>query len=337
MRPLDLLTIPLSWCYALGVGVRHLLYDEHILPSHTVSVPTICVGNLAVGGTGKTPHVEYLLRLLSRHYKVAVLSRGYKRKTHGFVIADASSNASTIGDEAMQIHSKFPHVPVAVCEDRVKGVRLLQKWIEGLQVVLLDDAYQHRAICCGYYILLTPCDQLYIDDHLLPWGRLRDLKEQSQKANMIIVTKCPDDMQPIDQRVISNRLGLATFQQLCFSHIRYGEIAAQGRPLVVTGIAQTDYLMEHIRRQFPKAELMAFSDHHAFTPADIRRIEERARGFDFVLTTEKDYQRFLLTPLPEHLGDRLQTIPIEVDLRDQQFDFEQAILAYVREALRKER
>ena len=142
-----MLTIPLSWCYALGVGVRHLLYDEHILPSHTVSVPTICVGNLAVGGTGKTPHVEYLLRLLSHHYKVAVLSRGYKRKTHGFVIADASSNASTIGDEAMQIHSKFPHVPVAVCEDRVKGVRLLQKRIEGLQVVLLDDAYQQT---CSY-------------------------------------------------------------------------------------------------------------------------------------------------------------------------------------------
>ena len=152
---------------------------------------------------------------------------------------------------------------------------------------------------------------------------------------MVVVTKCPDEMRPIDQRVISNRLGLATFQQLCFSHIRYGKIAAPGRPLVVTGIAQNAYLMEHLRRQFPKAELMAFSDHHAFTPADIKRIEKRAQHFDFVLTTEKDYQRFLLTPLPERLGDRLQTIPIEVDLRDQQSDFEQAILAYVRNALRK--
>ena len=335
MRPLDLLTIPLSWCYALGVGVRHLLYDEHILPSHTVSVPTICVGNLAVGGTGKTPHVEYLLRLLSKHYRVAVLSRGYKRKTHGFVLADVASTAATIGDEAMQIHSKFPDIPVAVCEDRVRGVRRLQKQIEGLQVVLLDDAYQHRAIRCGYYILLTPCDQLYIDDHLLPWGRLRDLKVQSQKANMVIVTKCPDDMQPIEQRVISNRLGLATFQQLFFSHIRYGRIAAQGRPLVVTGIAQNTYLMEHIRRLYPDAELLSFPDHHIFTHADIRRIEERAKGFDFVLTTEKDYQRFLLTPLPEHLGTRLQTIPIEIDWRDRQHDFDHAILTYVREALRK--
>ena len=152
---------------------------------------------------------------------------------------------------------------------------------------------------------------------------------------MVIVTKCPNDMQPIEQRVISNRLGLATFQQLFFSHIRYGRIAAQGRPLVVTGIAQNTYLMEHIRRLYPDAELLSFPDHHIFTHADIRRIEERAKGFDFVLTTEKDYQRFLLTPLPEHLGTRLQTIPIEIDWRDRQHDFDHAILTYVREALRK--
>lgn len=336
MKPLDLLTIPLSWCYALGVGVRHLLYDEHILPSHSVDIPTICVGNLAVGGTGKTPHVEYLLQLLSRRYRVAVLSRGYKRATHGFVLADETSTARTIGDEAMQIHSKFPSIPVAVCEDRVRGVRQLQKQIAGLQVVVLDDAYQHRAIRCGYYVLLTPYDQLYIDDHLLPWGRLRDLKVQSQKANMVIVTKCPDNMQPIDQRVISNRLHLATFQQVFFSHVRYGEISAQGRPLVVTGIAQNTYLMEHICSLYPKAELMEFADHHNFRPADIQRIEERAKAFDFVLTTEKDYQRFRLTSLPEHLGNRLQVIPIEVDWQDEADDFNHAILEYMRGALRKQ-
>ncbi|MGN1247581.1 MAG: tetraacyldisaccharide 4'-kinase, partial [Paludibacteraceae bacterium] len=177
------LLAPISWLYGLVLAIRHTLYDNHLLPSHEADIPTICVGNLAVGGTGKTPHVEYLIRLLSPRYKVAVLSRGYKRKTRGFVLADEHASASTIGDEAMQIHSKFPHVAVAVCEDRVRGVRMLKKQVEGLQVVILDDAYQHRAIRCGYYILLTPYNQLYIDDHLLPWGRLRDLKARALKAN----------------------------------------------------------------------------------------------------------------------------------------------------------
>ena len=157
------LLAPISWLYGLGLAIRHTLYDNHLLPSHEADIPTICVGNLALGGTGKTPHVEYLIRLLSPRYKVGVLSRGYKRKTHGFVLADEHASASTIGDEAMQIHSKFPHLAVAVCEDRVRGIRMLKKQVEGLQVVILDDAYQHRAIRCGYYILLTPYNQLYIE------------------------------------------------------------------------------------------------------------------------------------------------------------------------------
>ena len=228
------LLAPFSWLYGFGLAIRHTLYDNHLLPSHEVDIPTICVGNLAVGGTGKTPHVEYLIRLLSPTYKVAVLSRGYKRKTHGFVLADENANASTIGDEAMQIHSKFPHVAVAVCEDRVRGVRMLKKQVEGLQVVILDDAYQHRAIRCGYYILLTPYDQLYIDDHLLPWGRLRDLKTRALKANCIIVTQCPPDAQPIDFRVIDNRLHLPTYQHLFFSQVKYADAqAVAGKKVLV--------------------------------------------------------------------------------------------------------
>ncbi len=335
MKPLDLLYAPLSRLYGLGVFVRNLLYDEHVFVSHSVTVPTICVGNLAVGGTGKTPHVEYLLRSLSRDYKMAVLSRGYKRKTRGFLLADAQSTARTIGDEAMQIHTKFPDIPVAVCENRVHGVRQLQKRIEGLQAIILDDAYQHRALRCGFYILLTPYDRLYIDDHLLPWGRLRDMVSQSQRANAVIVTKCPPDLRPIDRRVIVNRLGLSSFQHVYFTQLDYQQPQHTGNPLVVTGIAQTDYMMQYVRSLYPRAELMAFADHHAFSPADIERIAKRAEAFDFVLTTEKDYQRLLLTNLPALLGDHLQVLSIRVAWQENFDAFDAQVRAYLHEALRK--
>lgn len=330
------LLAPISWLYGLGLAIRHTLYDNRLLPSHEADIPTICVGNLAVGGTGKTPHVEYLIRLLSPRYKVAVLSRGYKRKTRGFVLADAQASASTIGDEAMQIHSKFPHVAVAVCEDRVRGVRMLKKQVEGLQVVILDDAYQHRAIRCGYYILLTPYNQLYIDDHLLPWGRLRDLKTRALKANSIIVTQCPPDAQPIDFRVIDNRLHLPTYQHLFFSQVQYAKAQATAgkRVLVLTGIAQPEYLMVYVRKQHPDACLMAFPDHHRFTRKDVERILYKAQCYDTILTTEKDYQRLAETPVPEQLGERLHTLPIEVQLRgDKNKDFDQEILNYMKQNL----
>ena len=330
------LLAPFSWLYGFGLAIRHTLYDNHLLPSHEVDIPTICVGNLAVGGTGKTPHVEYLIRLLSPTYKVAVLSRGYKRKTHGFVLADENANASTIGDEAMQIHSKFPHVAVAVCEDRVRGVRMLKKQVEGLQVVILDDAYQHRAIRCGYYILLTPYDQLYIDDHLLPWGRLRDLKTRALKANCIIVTQCPPDAQPIDFRVIDNRLHLPKYQHLFFSQVHYddAQTIAGNKVLVITGIAQPEYLMEYVRKQHPNACLMAFPDHHRFSKKDIRKILNKVQCYDTILTTEKDYQRLVETSLVEQLGNLLHTLPIQVVLRgDSNKDFDQDILNYVKQNL----
>ena len=163
---------PLSVLYRHIVWWRNMLYDEHVLPSSKVPVPTIGVGNLAVGGTGKTPMVEYLIRLLSPTYKVAVLSRGYGRKTKGFVMADNYADASTIGDEMMQMHLKFPDIPMAVSSNRVLGVKQLHAMHPEVQVVLLDDVFQHRSICCDLYILLTPYDRLYVHDHLLPWGRL---------------------------------------------------------------------------------------------------------------------------------------------------------------------
>lgn len=318
--------------YAAIIAFRHWLYDKGYLRSYTPPLPTICVGNLAVGGTGKTPHVEYLVRLLAPRYRVAVLSRGYRRHTRGFVLADDASEAATIGDEAMQIHLKYPHVPVAVCADRAEGIRRLQAAVPGLEVVVLDDAFQHRAIRCGFNIVLTAYDRLYVHDRLLPWGRLRDLKSRVLAAQAVVVTRCPDTMQPIDKRVVDSTLHLPTYMHLYFSRVHYADLPLRGRPLLITGIARPHYLLEHVRAQYPTAELMAFGDHHRFTDRDARRIEHRMQqGFDFILTTEKDFVRLLPTRIWERYGDRIQTLPIEVTIdTDGTPTLDEAVLHYIR-------
>lgn len=333
------LLIPLSGLYTMGVAIRHMLFDRHILPSFTVDVPTICVGNLAVGGTGKTPMVEYLLRLLTANgYHPAVLSRGYKRSTIGFVMADTFSTVQTIGDEAMQLHRKFPDVPIAVCESRVRGVHQLKRQLKQLDVIILDDAMQHRAIRCGFTILLTPYDHLYIDDHMLPWGTLRDLPHRALKADAIVVTKCPDTIQHIDMRVVDNRLHLPTYQLLHFTGIDYAPMEQEGTPLVLCGIAQPKYLFDYVRSRYPHAELMAFPDHHRYRARDIEAIMKRAKFFDYVLTTEKDIQRLRATDLVARLeeqGKRLIALPISVRFCTPEETFNRQILTYVQENKRK--
>ena len=326
-----LLTIPLSGLYAFGVGLRHLLYDEHILPSTTVSVPTICVGNIAVGGTGKTPHVEYLIRLLSPHYKVAVLSRGYKRKTKGFVMADQSATAQSIGDEAMQLYLKYPEVCVAVSENRVKGIRQIQSLRPDVEVVILDDAFQHRALKCGFNIVLTRYDRLYPNDHMLPWGTLRDFKQRILKANAVVVTHCPEEMQPIEKRVVENHLHLPPYIRLYFSKFRYGTVYRTGRPLVVAGIANPQYLMDFVNAHYQGAGFITYADHHAFTPEDLREIESRAKDYDFVLTTEKDFVRLQQTELYNRLAERIEAIAVNMEMDEERAEFDQQVLNYVRE------
>ena len=328
---MNYLLAPISWIYGFVVWLRNLLYDDHILHSTQVSIPTICVGNLAVGGTGKTPMSEYLISLLSSDYKVALLSRGYGRKTKGFRIANEYDTAQTIGDEPMQIHQRFPDIPVAVCADRVKGVKRLQQLFPDLQCVILDDAYQHRSLNCGFYILLTPFDRLYSNDHMLPWGRLRDLPNQSHRANVVVVTKCPPNMQPIERRIVSNSLKLATYQQLFYSSIGYAQLALSGTPLLVTGIANPTPMYEYLCQQFPDTELMAYADHHAFSRRDIQQILEKAERYAHVVTTEKDYMRMQQTPLVEALGDKLRVLTIQTNLGVDKEGFDRAVLLYVRE------
>ena len=335
----NIVSIPLSWLYTIGVAIRHMMYDQRLLPSFTVDVPTICVGNLAVGGTGKTPMVAYIVRLLQENgFHPAILSRGYKRQTRGFRMADTLSTTDTIGDEAMQMHRAFPDVPVAVCENRVRGVRQLKRQVKELDVVILDDAMQHRAIQCGLTVLLTPYDRLYIDDHMLPWGNLRDLPSRALKADAIVVTKCPDNIRPIDMRVVDNRLHLPTYQQLHFTGIEYAQMEQTGTPLVLTGIAHPEYMFDHVKQQYPQAELLAYADHHRFTPTDIETILAKAKPFDFVLTTEKDIQRLRATELVDRLqaqNKRLIALPIRVKFCTPSKTFDKQIITYVRENTRK--
>lgn len=332
--------IPLSGLYRLGVAVRHMLYNNHLLSSSSVDIPTICVGNIAVGGTGKTPMCAYIVQLLKAHgYHPAILSRGYKRRTKGFVLADGNATAETIGDEAMQMHCTFPDIPVAVCENRVKGIRMLQRLVKETDVVVLDDAMQHRAIRCGFTVLLTAYDNLYIDDHMLPWGRLRDLPSRAHKVDSVVVTKCPDNIKPIDMRAVDNRLHIPPFQQLHFTGTEYAPVTIPGTPLILCGIAEPHYMEEYVQQLYPQAQIMAFADHHRYNAKDVEKILYRARHFDCVLTTEKDMQRLHHTDLEARLreaGKQLITLPIAVKFYTSKETFDRQILLYVNENKHKQ-
>lgn len=328
------LLAPLAVLYGGVISIRHLLFDEHLWRSYTPAIPTICVGNVAVGGTGKTPMVEFLVRLLKNRYKVAVLSRGYKRKTRGFILADDAATALTIGDEPMQLHSKFPDIMVAVCEDRVHGIKHLERMDDRPDVVLLDDAFQHRRIACGLNIMLTAFDNLYVYDHMLPWGTLRDVPLRASKANVVVVTKCPDTMQPIQKRVVDNTLKLATFQHLFFSRMHYEPVDLPGLPLVVTCVAHPEPLIDHMKHLYPETEVIIYADHHMFSSGDVETIIRKAENFMCVVTTEKDYQRMQLTDLPARLGKPIIPMPIRFSVDSEATgSLDEVVLTYVGESI----
>lgn len=226
---------PASWLYGAAVMMRNKLFDWEVLQSKSFDIPIISVGNLAVGGTGKTPHTEYLIKSLCNQYNVAVLSRGYKRHTKGYVLATPESTARSIGDEPYQMHQKFPSVTVAVDEKRCHGIeKLLALQKPSIDVILLDDAFQHRYVKPGLSILLTDYHRLFCDDTLLPAGRLREPISGKNRAQIVIVTKCPQDIKPIDYNIITKRLNLYPYQQLFFSSFRYGNplLKSVGLPFI---------------------------------------------------------------------------------------------------------
>lgn len=342
----------LSLLYGFCVFIRNWLYDKGICQEHTSDIPTISVGNVAVGGTGKTPQTEYLLQLLSERFKVAYLSRGYKRSTHGFVLADDNSNDVSIGDEAMQVHMKFPAIPIAVDEDRLHGIALLQQHIPDLQVVILDDALQHRQLRAGLNLLLTRADNLYVKDYFLPYGRLRDSITTAGRANMIVVTDCPRDLKPIDKRLIEKELHILPYQQLFFTAISYGTpypLFAQSAQQVaeiekgngsnksgvalLTAIANPMPLYNHLKQQYPDIRLFSFADHHKFSKKDLDALKYRTQIF----TTEKDAARLLsMSELSEQMKARFFVVPIEIEFLDKQQEkqFNNKIIAYVTESNR---
>ena len=307
---------PFAILYGMITSIRNFLFDKGILKSYSFELPIIAVGNLSVGGTGKTPQIEYLIRLLSDKYKVATLSRGYKRQSEGFILADNNANALLLGDEPYQFFEKFKNIQVAVDADRKNGIEQLLSQKSKPEVILLDDAFQHRKVKAGFYILLTSYDDLYSNDFMLPTGNLRESRSGAKRANIIIVTKCPYALSSEKQKDIRNRLKLSVNQELYFTFIAYdnfifgenrkinvNEIQASSK-LLVAGIAKPEPFFAYL--QDTNDVCLSFPDHHNFTDKDILEIKNLAQN-NIIITTEKDYVR-LKGSLP---SEQLFYLPIQ--------------------------
>lgn len=346
--------LPLTMWYGVVVALRNLLFDLGILKQHPSPITTIGVGNLACGGTGKTPHVEYLLRLLQNDYKLALLSRGYRRESKGFVMNDATigteERAKMLGDEPAMVAGKFPKVTVAVCEKRVEGVERLSEMDEPPQVIVLDDVFQHRHIKPSLNILLTEYGRPYYKDHILPMGDLRESRRAHRRADIIIVSKSPAKINPIERRNVTTQLKARRHQKVYFSYLRYGEIVPinGSKPiglsdvknaLVVTGIANPAPMLRYLK-QTCKVQHLSFGDHHAFDKEDIEKIceayESLPQAQRIVITTEKDAVRLMSEDCREKMkGIPLYSLPIEVAFHENKEEsFEEAVRSRVKESTR---
>ena len=342
------LLAPLSWLYAIVLHIRHWLYDCGILKSRGFSVPTICIGNLAFGGTGKTPHTEYLIRLLKDVMNVAVLSLGYGRKTTGYIIADENATFEQIGDEPLQYHLKFNDITVAVDENRCEGVEKLMSLEKSPDVILLDDAFQHRKIKPGLNILLTEYYDLYKKDMLVPAGNLRDVKSTAKRADIIIITKSPRVLLPYDKREMVRLTNPKPYQQVFFTYISFQELAPVNKTAekiilrdmksvyLFCGIANPYPLEDHLKRKYNTLITNYYEDHHCFTGADIDIILDGYNSVigknKIIVTTEKDLMRLTDSSFLNRFDNvPLFTIPIEVRFndKDEEEAFKNLILNYV--------
>lgn len=330
------LLIPFSIIYRIIIKIRNLIYDYDIIKSKEFEISTISIGNITVGGTGKTPHTEYLVNLLKNQFNIAVLSRGYKRKSKGFVLAEEKISYSIIGDEPKQIFNKNNDINVAVCENRVIGIQKIIEFDKNTEIVILDDAFQHRRIKPDISILLTDYNNLFIYDKMLPVGRLRESKHSYSRANIIIVTKCPEDLKPIDRRVISKNINVLPFQTIYFTYIKYKNIYpvfknkeikdidnnfkfADYQILLVTGIASSELLKKNIAEKYSsKLNHLEFKDHQNFSKKDIERIENEFNKIEtnkkIILTTEKDAVRLFENQfINDEIRKYFYYIEIEID------------------------
>lgn len=298
MQLLRKITFPISLVYALVVSLRNHLFDIGIFKTKAYQMPIICVGNLSAGGTGKTPMIEYLVSFLKKNHQIAVLSRGYRRKSKGFVLAHPGSDAEELGDEPFQIYSKFPGISIAVDADRQEGIQFLAEKVRP-DIILLDDAFQHRKVTAGFNILLTTYDLPYVSDWYLPTGNLRDGIGQAKRANLIIVTKCPSNLTPDERKGMQDRLKPKVHQKVLFSSLSYGLPTSptretksldffKGKTLtLVTGIADPAPLIDHLSLAGLTFDHARFKDHHYFSEQELQTLNSKP----MVLTTEKDYMR----------------------------------------------
>jgi tetraacyldisaccharide 4'-kinase len=329
------LLFPFAMIYWLVTSIRNYLYDCGFLKSYAFEIPIIAVGNLSVGGTGKTPMIEYLIRLLSENYNVATLSRGYKRQSTGFILADANTDAQTLGDEPFQMHQKFPDVQVAVDADRKNGIEQLLAQSKKPEVILLDDAFQHRKVKAGFYILLTAYDDLFTDDWMLPSGNLRESRSGAARADMIIVTKCPKTIDEIALTEIRKKLKYN--KSVFFTAIAYDESVysadtikkvseIKNTPkLLLAGIAKPKPFFEYLQHE--NDVVLEYPDHHDFSESDIQTIKKQAEN-KLIVTTEKDYVR-----LKNHIPSKqLYYLPIKTSFVANSKNFNQTILDYVEKA-----
>lgn len=326
MKLVRYLLIPIVPFYYLVTWLRNKLYDLGIKKSTAYNFPVICVGNLSVGGTGKTPMIEYLIRLLKSDHQIATLSRGYKRETKGFVLADKNATATSIGDEPFQFYQKFKDILVSVDNDRVHGISQLIALHNPPEVILLDDAFQHRKVKAGFNVLLTPFDDLYTDDIVLPTGNLREPRQGAERADVIVVTKCPENLSEEKKQIIKRKINPLENQEVFFGNIAYAETLLNNQGHIdlntlkkqpftlVTGIANPKPLIAHLKSLGLNFDHLKFKDHHDFTETDIHRLKQKP----LLITTEKDMVR--LQPHFNKSG-AVYYLPIEMKIdRQEQFD-----------------
>lgn len=348
--------IPFSWIYIFFVGIRNLMFKIGILKRREYNIPIICIGNLTSGGTGKTPHTEYVAKLLSSKYRVAILSRGYKRKKRGFILAETSHSPREIGDEAYQMKQKFadiPNIMIAVDANRNRGITKLLQFKEPPQVVILDDGFQHRYVLPSYVVLLNDFHRPIYEDEFLPAGRLREPISYKDDASDIIVTKCPHNVPPIEFNIIRHELSPYPYQGLYFTTFIYLNLMPvfdKSLPAIkleelteydiflITGIGNANPLLHHVKEYTKNVEHFDFSDHHQFTEKEIDNISKKFANNEnenkLILTTEKDATRLIqFDNLEKNIQDNIYYIPIEVSFmkRDSQEEFDKKILRHVKE------
>ncbi|MBA3900259.1 MAG: tetraacyldisaccharide 4'-kinase [Bacteroidetes bacterium] len=353
MKLYKILLLPISLLYGLIILIRNLFFDYGIFSSKPFKVPVIVVGNLSTGGTGKTPHIEYLVRVLKEQYNIAVLSRGYGRKTSGFILASMESTAREIGDEPLQIKKKNPEITVAVCASRVKGIKKILAEKETTDAILLDDAFQHRHVKASLSILLTDYSRLYANDFMLPSGNLREFANGSARADIIIVTKTPAIFSPLDRRFLIDRLHPKPNQKVFFSYTSYGKHLISvntGQPapfektyyfekyavLLITGIANAANIEYYIKNQTENFRHIAFPDHHKYSSKDLKQIKNLfdniAEENKIIITTEKDAMRLMDAGLKEQASQLpILYLPIKVRFHnDDAEEFNTYILSHVK-------